>query len=40
MNLKEIIKAQKEKAKINDPEYYSTIDDIITVQQLLNIIEN
>ena len=40
MKPKEIKKAQREKEKINDPEYYSTIDDIITVEELLKIIEN
>lgn len=39
MKPKEVENARREKGKINDPEYYSTIDDIITVQELINIIE-
>ena len=38
MSKKEIENALKEKTKINNPDYYSTVDDIITVSELLIII--
>ena len=37
---KEIRNTLREKEKLRDREYYSTVDDIITVTELLNIIEN
>lgn len=38
MSQKELKHALREKAKLNDTEYFSTIDDIITIEELLSII--
>ncbi|MEM8677550.1 MAG: hypothetical protein AAGF83_27375 [Cyanobacteria bacterium P01_G01_bin.67] len=37
---KEVKNFLREKAKLNNSEYYSTIDDIITIRELLKIIVN
>ncbi|BAU63704.1 hypothetical protein STA3757_10710 [Stanieria sp. NIES-3757] len=40
LTTKEISNALREKIKINNPEYFSTIDDIITLQEFITLISN
>ena len=40
INSKEVKNALKEKKKLQNPEYHSSIDDIITITELIKMIDN